>query len=172
MLDSFSCKRFHLGFTVNLNLPLFRAHISFETHIEASIELQIPLIVHSREAETKTFEILKSYKNERLKILMHCFTGSMNFSKKLLELDAFFSASRIITFKNALDIQETFTSIPKSKLLVETDSPYLAPMPNRGKKNEPSFIKHTVQKLADLQKVSFNDMRNLTSDNFNILFSN
>ena len=107
---------------------------SFKAHIEASITLNRPIIIHSREAEEETFNILNSYKNSNLKILMHCFTGSLEFSKKLLTLDAFFSASGIITFKNTIDLQNTFKNIPLEKLLVETDSPYLAPIPMRGKK--------------------------------------
>ena len=108
---------------------------SFKAHIEAAIEINKPIIIHSREAEIETFEILSSYKCESLKILMHCFTGSLEFSKKLLTLNAFFSASGIITFKNSTDLQNTFKTIPLEKLLIETDSPYLAPIPMRGKKN-------------------------------------
>ena len=143
---------------------------SFKTHIEASIELKIPIIIHSRNAETETFDILKSYKSPNLKILMHCFTGSLSFAKKLMELDAFFSASGIITFKNSIDLQETFKEIPSEKLLIETDSPFLAPIPMRGKKNEPSFIKHTLLKLAKLKNLSDNKMSEITTNNFNSLF--
>ena len=116
---------------------------SFETHIEASIELKYPLIVHSRSAETETFDILNKYKNSDIKILMHCFTGSKEFAKKMMTLNAYFSASGIITFKNSNDLQETFKMIENDKILIETDSPFLAPIPMRGKKNEPSFIKYT-----------------------------
>ena len=144
---------------------------SFKEHIEASIELNIPLIVHSRNAENETFDILNKYKNNNPKILMHCFTGSIKFSKKLLELNAFFSASGIITFKNSVDLQETFKSIPLDKILVETDSPFLAPIPMRGKKNEPSFIKYTIEKLALLRVLSINQMIDVTTSNFNKLFS-
>jgi len=143
---------------------------SFKTHIEASIELNIPIIIHSRNAENETFEILNSYKNKNLNILMHCFTGSLEFSKKLLTLGAFFSASGIITFKNSLDLQNTFKSIPLEKLLIETDSPFLAPIPMRGKKNEPSFIKYTLSKLALLRDMSDKKMITITTNNFNNLF--
>ena len=107
---------------------------SFEEHINAALELNYPLIVHSRNAEIETFEILNSYKNQKPKILMHCFTGSSKFAEKLLNLGSFFSASGIITFKNSTELQDTFKIIPLDKLLIETDSPYLAPVPNRGKK--------------------------------------
>ena len=143
---------------------------SFKAHIEASIDLNMPIIIHSRNAEDETYEILKSYKSEKLKILMHCFTGSLNFANQLLELNAFFSASGIITFKNSLDLQETFRNIPLDKLLVETDSPFLAPIPMRGKKNEPSFIKYTLEKLSILKGKTDQEMSDLTTKNFNKLF--
>jgi len=144
---------------------------SFKEHIEASIELNIPLIVHSRNAENETFETLNKYKNNNPKILMHCFTGSLEFSQKLLELNTFFSASGIITFKNSVDLQETFKTIPLDKILVETDSPFLAPIPMRGKKNEPSFIKYTIEKLALLRVLPIDQMIAITTSNFNKLFS-
>ena len=101
---------------------------------------------------------------------MHCFTGSKNFAEKLLKLNAFFSASGIITFKNSMDLQETFKILPLEKILIETDSPYLAPVPNRGKKNEPSFLSYTAQKLADIKDVSKKEITKITTKNFNNLF--
>ena len=103
---------------------------------------------------------------------MHCFTGSKNFAKRLLDLDAFFSASGIITFKNSLNLQKTFEFLPLDKILIETDSPFLAPVPNRGKKNEPSFISFTADKLAEIKKVSKNEIIKATTENFNKLFFN
>ena len=144
---------------------------SFKTHIEASIHLNMPIIVHSRSAENETFRILKSYEKFKPKILMHCFTGSAEFAHKLLTLGSYFSASGIITFKNSTDLQETFKLIPNDKLLIETDSPYLAPVPLRGKKNEPSYIKHTLEKLAILKNTEVNKMKKITSYNFNLLFN-
>ncbi len=144
---------------------------SFEEHIAAAIELEIPLIVHSRNAELETFEILNKYEKENLKILMHCYTGSKKFAEKLFSLDAYFSASGIITFKNTIELQKTFQNIPLDRLLIETDSPYLAPVPFRGKKNEPSFVKYTANKLADLKDISLNELIKITSNNFNRLFS-
>ena len=144
---------------------------SFINHIEAAIELDLPIIIHSREAETKTFEILKYYKNHNPKILMHCFTGSLDFAKKLMDLGSYFSASGIITFKNAKDLQETFKQISMDKILIETDSPFLAPIPNRGKKNEPSFIKYTAIKLSEIKGVAFDKLVLETTKNFNNLFN-
>ena len=143
---------------------------SFKDHIEASIELKIPIIIHSRNAEDETFNILNYYKNKDLKILMHCFTGSYEFSKKLLSLGAFFSASGIITFKNSTELQNTFKTIPIDKLLIETDSPFLAPIPMRGGINEPSFIIHTLEKLSSIKEIPLDQMRTFTSNNFNLLF--
>ena len=145
---------------------------SFKEHIKASIETNVPLIVHSREAEDETFKILSEYKNENLKILMHCFTGSKDFAEKLLTLNSFFSASGIITFKNATNLQETFKFLPLNKILIETDSPFLAPVPNRGKKNEPSFINFTAKKLAQIKDITKEEIIKITSDNFNKLFFN
>jgi len=143
---------------------------SFKEHIEASIHLNMPIIIHSRNAEEETFNILNSYNDKRLKILMHCFTGSYEFSKKLLSIGAFFSASGIITFKNSIDLQNTFKTIPLDKLLIETDSPFLAPIPMRGKKNEPSFIKYTLEKLSIIKEKSPTEMGIITTNNFNKLF--
>ena len=145
---------------------------SFREHIKAAIKTNIPLIIHSRNAENETFDILNEYKNKQLKILMHCFTGSKRFSEKLLTLNAYFSASGIITFKNSRDLQETFKSLPLDNLLIETDSPFLAPVPNRGKKNEPSFIQYTASKLAEIKEINKSKLVEITTNNFNNLFFN
>jgi TatD DNase family protein len=144
--------------------------ISFKKHIEAAIQTNSPLIIHSREAEDETFNILSEYKNKNLKILMHCFTGTKSFAEKLLSLNAFFSASGIITFKNSKELQKTFKFLPQDKILIETDSPFLAPVPNRGKKNEPSFIDFTAQKLSEIRNITKTEIINLTTLNFNHLF--
>ena len=143
---------------------------SFKEHIEASIEVDLPIIVHSRSAEHQTFEILNEYKNQKPKVLMHCFTGSYEFFKKMEKLNSYFSASGIITFSNSTELQKTFSKIPNNKLLVETDSPFLSPAPMRGKKNEPSFIKYTIKKLAELKELDETEMINITSKNFENLF--
>ena len=145
--------------------------MSLEEHIKASIKLNIPLIIHSRNAENETLKIFNKYKSYNLKILMHCFTGSKKFAENLLDLNAYFSASGIITFKNSTDLQETFKFIPLDKLLIETDSPYLAPVPNRGKKNEPSFVLYTAEKLAEIKNISKIELINATTTNFNRLFN-
>ena len=144
---------------------------SFIEHIKAALELDIPLIVHSRDAENDTYEILKSEKkNSNLKVLIHCFTGTKDFAKKLLDIDCFISVSGIITFKNSTDLTNTVSNIPIEKLLVETDSPYLAPLPYRGKPNEPSFIIHTIEKLSKIKNLPKEDIVKSTSNNFIKLF--
>ena len=143
---------------------------SFYNHIEAAIELNVPLIVHSRSAENKTFEILNQFSNENLKILMHCFTGSKEFAMNLIDLNAYFSASGVITFKNSTELQNTFKEIPKERLLIETDSPFLTPEPYRGKKNEPSYLVHTLSKLAEIKSLNVNEIDKITTNNFNSLF--
>ena len=103
---------------------------------------------------------------------MHCFTGSGEFAEKLNKLGCYFSASGIITFKNSTVLQDTFKLIPNEKLLIETDSPYLSPEPLRGKKNEPSYIKYTLNKLAEIKNLDFAQIDIITTNNFNKLFFN
>ena len=145
---------------------------SFIEHIHAASELNIPIIVHSRNAEIDTYEIIKSeIKNSNLKVLIHCFTGSKNFAKKLLDLNCYISLSGIITFKNSDELADTVSYIPLEKLLVETDSPYLAPLPYRGKTNEPSYIIQTIEKLSKIKKISKESVIENTTKNFKELFS-
>ena len=145
---------------------------SFVEHIRAASELNIPVIVHSRNAEIDTYEILKREKKDsNLKVLVHCFSGSMDFAKKLIDLNCFISVSGIITFKNSSDLIDAVNAIPIKNLLVETDSPYLTPAPNRGKSNEPSYIIHTVEKLSQIKNISTKDVMKITSDNFFKIFN-
>jgi TatD DNase family protein len=144
---------------------------SFEEHINAAQKSNLPLIVHTRSAERETLEILNKKKKEKdFKILIHCFTGSRDFAFKLLDLNAFISASGVITFKKSQDLASTFKDIPNDRILVETDAPYLAPVPLRGKPNEPSYIIHTVKFLSELKKISFNEFSEITTKNFFKLF--
>ena len=144
---------------------------SFIEHIKAASQLDIPLIVHSRNAERDTYEILKSEtKNSNLKVLMHCFTGSEDFARKLLDINCYISVSGIITFNNSKELAETVSSIPLNNLMVETDSPYLAPTPYRGKFNEPSYIIHTIDKLSKIKNTSKESIINTTTKNFKNLF--
>ena len=144
---------------------------SFIEHINAALELDIPIIVHSRNAENETYEILRSErKNSNLKVLIHCFTGTKEFSKKLLNINCYISVSGIITFKNSNELVDAVSFIPIEKLLVETDSPYLAPLPHRGKPNEPSYIINTVKKLSEIKNTTKEEVISNTTNNFKKLF--
>ncbi len=144
---------------------------SFEEHISASQEKNLPLIVHTRSAEKETLQILEKHsKKKDTKILIHCFTGSREFAFKLLDLGAYISASGVITFKKSQDLANTFRDIPNEKILVETDAPYLAPVPLRGKPNEPSYIIHTVKFLSKIKNLSFDEFSKVTTNNFFKLF--
>ena len=145
---------------------------SFLDHISAASQLNIPVIVHSRNAETDTYEILKSEKkNSNLKVLIHCFAGTKDFAKKLIDINCYISVSGIITFKNSTELTETITSIPMEKLLVETDSPYLTPEPFRGKSNEPSYLKYIIDKLSQIKNLPREVVMKKTSDNFLKIFN-
>ena len=143
----------------------------FEEHIIAAQNSQLPLIVHTRNAEIETLEILKKkLKEKNFKILIHCFTGSKKFAFNLLDLGAYISASGVVTFKKSNTLANVFKEMPNDRILVETDSPYLAPVPLRGKPNEPSYIIHTVKFLSNLKKISFEDFSKITTKNFFNLF--
>ena len=144
----------------------------FIEHIRAASELNVPLIVHSRNAEKDTYDILKNErKNSDFKVILHCFTGSKDFAKKLLDINCYISLSGIITFKDSNELNDTVSTIPLNKLLVETDSPYLSPVPFRGKSNEPSYIKHTVIKLSEIKKITPGEVMRSTSNNFFKIFN-
>ena len=145
---------------------------SFIEHIKSALELDMPVIVHSRNAELDTYEILKEEKrNSNLKILMHCFTGSKDFAKKLIDIGCYISFSGIITFNNSSDLADAVSVVPVERLLIETDSPYLSPIPLRGKSNEPSNIIHTLKKLSEIKKASIDSIESSTTNNFKNLFN-
>ena len=144
---------------------------SFLEHIDASQKTNLPLIVHTRSAEDDTFKILKqATQKKNLKILIHCFTGTKEFAFKLLDIGAYISASGVVTFKKSKELADVFREIPSNRILVETDSPYLAPEPLRGKSNEPSYITHTVRFLSNLKNISYEKFSDLTTHNFFNLF--
>ena len=144
---------------------------SFEEHISAAQEKNLPLIVHTRSAEKETIQILeKNLKKKDTKVLIHCFTGTREFAFKLLALGAYISASGVVTFNKSQDLANIFKEIPNEKILVETDAPYLAPVPLRGKPNEPSYIIHTVKFLSKIKNLTFDEFSKITSNNFFNLF--
>ena len=145
---------------------------SLEIHIELAQEIEKPLIIHMRDAEKDIIRIFsKKIKQKKFSGVIHCFTGSLKFAQEIIEMGFFISASGIITFKNSGLLRDTFQKIPLTNLLVETDTPYLAPIPNRGKENEPSFIVHTIEKLCEIHSVDFQEMCKITTNNFAKLFN-
>jgi TatD DNase family protein len=144
---------------------------SFKAHIEAAIDCDIPLIVHTRDAEEDTIHALKTIGQGHARGLIHCFSGSAWLRDQALELGFYISASGIVTFKKAQGIRDLFKDVPLDRLLIETDSPYLAPEPYRGKPNEPAFVVEVAKRLADLKEMSLDDLGKQTSENFLKLFS-
>lgn len=145
---------------------------SFRAHIAAARETGLPLIVHTRDAEEDTAQILHEEMGKgAFPGVIHCFTASLEFADIALKLGLFISISGIVTFKSAADLQATAARIPADRLLIETDSPFLAPVPHRGKSCEPAFVADTAQFLATLRGISVEDLAQQTRDNFFRLFS-
>lgn len=144
----------------------------FRAHIAAAREARLPLIVHTRDAEADTGAILaEEMARGRYPGLIHCFTASQEFAELALGLGLYISISGIVTFKNAKDLQAVVAFIPEDRLLVETDSPFLAPVPNRGKTCEPAYVGDTARFVAALRSVSVEQLGRTTSDNFRTLFA-
>ena len=143
----------------------------FQAHIEAARETGLPLIVHTREAEDDTAEILSEAVGEGgVTGVLHCFTGSAELARKALDLGFFISLSGIVTFKNAADLQDTAKWLPADMMLVETDAPFLAPVPHRGQKCEPAFVADTANFVAELRGVELGTLGESTTANFFRLF--
>lgn len=145
----------------------------FWQQIELAEKLNLPLMIHCRDAEGDMREMLKTaYTDGKLKngFVLHCFSGSIDMAKETVKMGGYLSASGVITFKNANRVREIFAQIPLENLLVETDAPYLAPHPLRGKPNEPAYVQHTLAKLAEIKGVSVSQMEHITTQNFNKLY--
>ena len=138
----------------------------FRTHIRAAIASQRPLIIHTRSASADTLRILQEEGASKIGGVMHCFTESLEVAQAAMEMGFFISFSGIVTFKSAKDLQETCRQVPLDKLLIETDSPYLAPVPYRGKTNEPAWVAQVGEFVADLKGVSVERLAKQTYDNF------
>ena len=142
----------------------------FRTHIRAAIASGKPLIIHTRSASDDTIKILKEEGAERIGGVMHCFTESYQVAKAAMEMGFFISFSGIVTFKSAKELQDTCKLVPLDRMLIETDSPYLAPIPYRGKTNEPAWVSKVGQFIAELKGVSVEQLAMQTSNNFNECF--
>lgn len=142
----------------------------FRAHIHAAKKLKKPLIIHTREAKADTLKIMQEENAADIGGVMHCFTEDLAAAKAALAMNFYISFSGIVTFKNATTLQAVAKSIPLDRMLIETDAPYLAPHPLRGKTNEPSYLRHTAEYLAELHHVSLEEFAALTTKNFFTLF--
>ena len=143
----------------------------FRTHIRAAIKSNLPLIIHTRNAQDDTIKIMKEENAKSATGVMHCFTESYEMAKKAIDLGFYISFSGIITFKNAESLRDTVKKIPIENILIETDSPYLAPVPNRGKLNEPANVIYVAEKIAELKGLSVEKVAEITTNNFFTLFN-
>jgi len=142
----------------------------FRDHIIAAKRMQKPLIIHTRNAREDTIAIMKAENADQMGGVMHCFTESLEMAKASLDLNFYISFSGIITFKNAKELVDVVSYVPLDKILIETDSPYLAPMPFRGKQNEPKYVRYVAEKIAEIKNISVESVAEKTSDNFRNLF--
>jgi TatD DNase family protein len=143
---------------------------SFIQHIEVANQLNKPLIIHTRDAREETISILKQHNAQQCGGVLHCFTENWEMAKAALDIGFYISISGIATFKNAVELRDVVKKVPLDRLLIETDSPYLAPVPHRGKQNQPAYVKHVADVVAELKQLSINELAEATSDNFYQLF--
>lgn len=146
-------------------------YASFIDHIKVANELSKPLIIHTRSAQNDTLDALSKYYNTSTGAVLHCFTEGFDMAQAAMEMGIYISISGIVTFNSAKDLQETVKQIPLDKLLIETDSPWLAPVPHRGKQNEPKHVVDVAKFVAKLKGVSVEELAERTTDNFYTLFS-
>lgn len=154
------------------NAPREAQAEGFRRHIKAARMTGLPLSIHTRDAEDDTIAILKEGMEEgAFPALLHCYSSNRELAMRSLDMGLYVSLSGILTFKRSQEIRDTIKDVPLDRLLVETDAPYLAPMPYRGKRNEPSYVVNTAQVLADVKGVSLEEITKITTDNFFRLFS-
>lgn len=144
---------------------------SFINHLQLAVELNLPVVVHTRDAREDTIDFIREYGSRESAGVLHCFTESLEMAKSALDLGYYISISGIVTFRNAAALREVVEYIPLDRLLIETDSPYLAPVPHRGKSNEPRFVADVARFIAELKGVSAEAIGEKTSENFFRLFS-
>lgn len=142
----------------------------FRVHIRAACEAGKPLIIHTRDAEEDTLAIMREENAAEAGGVMHCFTGSKDMAKQCLELGFYISFSGIVTFRNADELREVAKMVPEDRMLIETDAPYLTPVPKRGKPNHPALVKHVAEHIAEQREVSFEQIAEATTANFQRLF--
>lgn len=143
-------------------------HERFRVHIRAAQRANLPIVVHTRESAVDTLRIIRE--SGPVHGVMHCFTENRDIARQALDLGMYLSFSGIVTFKNAVELKEVARFAPLDRILVETDSPYLAPVPYRGKQNEPAYVRHVAEHVAELRQIPFNTLAEATTDNFFTLF--
>jgi len=142
----------------------------FRTHIRAARKLRKPLVIHTRSSAEDTLRVMREEGAEEVGGVMHCFTETLEVAEGAMAMGFHISFSGIVTFKNAKDLKEVAKRVPMERMLVETDSPYLAPVPHRGKSNQPAFVKHVAEEVAALRGIAFDDVARATTENFFRLF--
>jgi len=153
------------------NSPRKEQISAFSDHIRASVDLGLPLVIHTRNADEDTIACLTDVGEGKAKGVFHCFSGSADLAQKALNLGFYISFSGILTFKNADPLRQIARNVPLERLLVETDAPFLAPIPHRGKRNEPAFTRHTAEILANIKDLSYSAIETITTNNFFALFT-
>ena len=143
----------------------------FRTHIRAARKLAKPLVIHTRASAEDTLRVMREEGAEEVGGVMHCFTETMEVAEGAMAMGFHISFSGIVTFKNAKDLKEVARRVPAERMLVETDSPYLAPVPHRGKQNQPAFVKHVAEEVAALRGIGFDELARATTGNFFRLFT-
>ncbi len=143
---------------------------AFRQHCQVAVELDKPLIIHTRDARQDTIDILKQEAAEKCGGVLHCFTESLEMAKAAIDLNFYISISGIVTFGNASELRDVVRALPLDRLLVETDSPWLAPKPYRGKQNQPAYVHEVAQFVADLKGISLGQLAEITTENFYRLF--
>lgn len=144
---------------------------AFVSHIQVANQLQKPLIIHTRDARTDTLALMRSHQAERAGGVLHCFTESWDMAKAALDLGFYISISGIMTFRNAAELRDVVRKLPLDRLLIETDSPYLAPVPFRGKTNQPAYVTAVAEAVAEVKGVSITELAHITTENFYQLFN-
>ena len=142
----------------------------FIKQIELANELNFPISIHDREAHKDTFDILKEH-NKNSKVIMHCFSGSVEFMKECIKEGFYIAIGGVVTFKNAVKVKEVAKEVPPDKLLLETDAPYLTPVPYRGQENHPAYVKYVAEEIAKLREISFEEIDKITTENAKRIFN-
>lgn len=145
--------------------PQWQKH-RFEVHLQAAIETRLPVIIHSRSAKQVTLDLFRKYEISRVGGIMHCFTEDLDMAKQCIDMGFFISLSGILTFNNASPLREVAKALPLENLLIETDSPYLAPKPHRGKSNEPKWVVEVAKQLAEIKGIPLERIAEVTTDNY------